>query len=76
MLNGNRLAHKSCGNSLVELFHTHRGYECRLSYMGQARYTTVHSNEMAGIERYYECCAHWGQSANPQKGSESNDNLL
>lgn len=70
------LERECIGNATVELFHTHRGYECRLSYMGQARYTTVHSNEMAGIERYYECCAHWGQSANPQKGSESNDNLL
>ena len=63
MLNENRLAHKSCGHSLVELFHTHRGYECQLSYMGQARYITIHPTEISGMKRYYECRARWGQSA-------------
>ena len=57
------LARECIGSATVELFHTHRGYECRLSYMGQARYTTVHPTEISGMKRYYECRARWGQSA-------------
>ena len=57
------LARDCPGNALVELFHTSRGYECRLSYMGQAKYTTVSPTEAEGWRRYGECCAAWEKAA-------------
>lgn len=56
------------GGAIVELFHTERGYECMLTYLGQARYTTVHRSESEGRARFAACCARWWEAAERDKG--------
>lgn len=51
------------GDCVIELAHTNRGHECRLYYMGELKYTTVHTTEPEGRQRYDECCQRWQTSA-------------
>lgn len=55
------------GGAIVELFHTSQGYECMLTYLGQARYSTVHITEAEGRARFDACCARWMEAAERDK---------
>ena len=62
------ISSETIGKCQIELVKSAKGYECRVYYLGELKYSTAYANEVEACQAFNRSCIRWLEAAERAAG--------